>query len=264
MSGSLHRARQFWQRACCVTLDGLYPRVCRHCDVLLPDDAPRQGVEAWLCAACQGELAAVEAPYCAVCGEPFSGAMTGAFRCWNCEGRRIAFDFAVSGYKAEGPLREMIHHFKYGRDLSLRAALVDMMRTALNDPRLTAEDLTRWLLVPVPLHLLRHMWRGFNQSWELCQLLSEHTGIPAAQILRRRVRTRTQARLGQKARLANLRGAFALRRQFPWASLPDLRGRRILLVDDVLTTGATAHECAKILKRNAGAEKVVVITAARG
>ena len=76
--------------------------------------------------------------------------------------------------------------------------------------------------------------------------------------------TRTQTRLERQRRLANLRKAFSLRRSLPWFRLPDLRGRKIFLVDDVLTTGATAHECAKILKREGGAEKVVVITAARG
>lgn len=261
---SLDLLRCFWQKVGPVILDGIYPRVCRHCDKLLPTDRPRTGIQAWLCKSCETELTEIAPPYCRVCGEPYDGAMTGAFRCWNCEGRRIAFDFAVSAFKAEGPLREMIHAFKYSRDLSLRAALVDLLRPALLDPRLASEDLTQWLMVPVPLHPLRQMWRGFNQSWELCTLLSQQTGIPAAQILRRRTRTRAQARLSQKARRANLRGAFALRAAFPWQRGTGLKGRRILLVDDVLTTGATAHECAKILKRHAGVEKVVVITAARG
>ncbi|SKA81353.1 comF family protein [Prosthecobacter debontii] len=258
------QASSLWHRVSQGFLDALYPRVCRHCDELLPAQAPRRGLAAWICPSCQDELTPIEPPYCSVCGEPFAGPATSVFRCSNCQGRRIAFDFACSGFKAEGPLREMIHSFKYGKDLSLRAALVDVLQHALTDPRLADEDLLQWLLVPVPLHWTRQVKRGFNQSWELCRLLSKSTHIPTAQILRRRVMTRTQTRLERHRRLANLRKAFSLRRSLPWFRLPDLRGRKIFLVDDVLTTGATAHECAKILKREGGAEKVVVITAARG
>lgn len=242
----------------------MYPRTCRGCDFLLSQEAAGR-MDSWLCKSCQDDLATIEPPYCSVCGEPYAGAMTEAFRCWNCTGRRITFDFAISAYKAEGCVREMIHRFKYGHDLSLRGALTDLLAAALEkDSRLVGEDLSQWLLVPVPLHFLRQAQRGFNQSWELCRLLSRHRGIPAAQVLRRRAWTRTQARLSQQARLANLRGAFALRRSLPWRVTPVLKGKRILLVDDVLTTGATAHECAKVLKRTAQVEKVVVITAARG
>jgi ComF family protein len=190
--------------------------------------------------------------------------MTRAFLCSNCDGRRVAFDFAVSGYKAHGTMRELIHQFKYGKDISLRAVLAAALEAGLNDPRLEQTDLSEWLLVPVPLHYIRQMKRGFNQSWELCRMLHETTGIPTASVLRRTRQTSTQARLHRKQRLENLRGVFALRRSLPWSTQPVLKGKKILLVDDVLTTGATAHECAKVLKREAEAEKVVVITAARG
>lgn len=262
------KAMPLWQRCTQGLLDALYPRVCRHCDALLPTTAPRRGLDAWFCQTCQGELIRVEPPHCSVCGETFAGNVDGSFRCSNCTGRRIAFDFAIAGFKANGPLREMIHtlkyNHKYNQNLSVCAALVDVLSFTLTDPRLQGEDLSQWLLVPVPLHWTRQFKRGFNQSWELCRLLSRDTGIPAAQILRRHARTRTQTRLERQRRLANLRGAFSLRRSPPWFRLPDLRGKKIFLVDDVLTTGATAHECAKILKRTAGAQKVVVITAARG
>lgn len=257
---ALRVIRQLWRS----TLDILYPRVCQGCEVPLSTEAPRQGPAAWFCHDCRQELHEIKAPYCCVCGEPHDGAMTEAFVCKNCAGRRIAFDFAVSGYQAKGPLREMILSYKYGRHLSLRAGLADMLQAALKDPRLADEDLSQWLLVPVPLHFSRQYWRGFNQSWELCRMLSRQTGIPAAQVLRRQSRTRAQARLHRKKRLQNLKRAFGLRTSRPWRKLPDLRGKRILLVDDVLTTGATGHECAKVLKQSAGVEKVVVITVARG
>lgn len=247
-----------------IVLDLLYPRVCQGCDVPLDADAPQQGQAAWFCGSCCEELVHVRPPYCGVCGESYDGAMTEAFVCKNCARRRIAFDFAVAAYKAEGPLREMILRYKYGRNLSLRAGLAELMSAALEDPRLAGQDLRQWLLVPVPLHWTRQYWRGFNQSWELCRRLSGQTGIPAAQILRRQSRTQIQASLHRKKRLQNLKRAFALQPARPWRSLPDLKNRSILLVDDVLTTGATAHECAKILKQEAGAEKVVVITVARG
>ncbi len=245
-------------------LDGVYPRHCRGCEAPLLPNAPRDGLEAWLCGTCASSLEPILPPICSVCGEPFAGAMTVDFRCWNCEGRKVAFDFALSPFKASGALRELIHSFKYGHDLSLRGAMADILCPSLNEKRLENEDLSAWLLVPVPLFLFREMSRGFNQSWEICQCLSEMTGIPAAQVLRRTRHTGTQARLHRQQRLKNLRGIFAMKQAFPWQRFPKLKGRRVLLVDDVLTTGATAHECAHVLKRDAGVEKVVVITVARG
>lgn len=253
-----------WKGFCEAALDVLYPRICRGCKNHLPRHAPRQGLNAWFCRHCIDDLPRVEAPYCSSCGEPFDGAITGQFRCWNCEGRRLAFDYAVSGYKAHGAVRELIHRFKYHREMALSSVLGDILLGALNDPRLAEEDLATWLLVPVPLYFWRERWRQFNQSWELCQSLSRATGIPAVKALRRRRPTEVQAHLDRQQRLANMRGAFTLRRSLPWRHVPSLQGRRILLVDDVLTTGATAHSCAKVLKRKGGAEKVVVITAARG
>ena len=246
-------------------LDILYPRACCGCKTPLPRSTPRQGLKGWFCGTCADELPRVDAPYCTLCGEPYDGAITSEnFRCWNCEGRRIAFDFAVAGFKAEGAVRELIHRFKYHRELALRGVLADLLLGALADPRLAREDLSQWLLVPVPLHFWRERKRQFNQSWELCVSLSKMTGIPAIKALRRRKPTQAQARLDREERLANMRGVFALRRSLPWQKAPELEGRRILLVDDVLTTGATTHACAKVLKRKGGAEKVVVITAARG
>lgn len=249
-----------WQ----TTLDLIFPRSCRTCELPLSENAPRKGLAAWLCQPCIDTLDPIQTPYCARCGEPFAGPMTRDFFCSNCDGRRLAFDFAVSGFKAHGPMRELIHQFKYGKDLSLRGVLTAALQAALHDPRLADDDLSQWLLVPVPLHYFRQMKRGFNQSWELCRMLQEATGIPTAAVLRRTRQTSTQARLHRQQRLENLRGVFALSRSMPWKPLPNLHGKKVLLVDDVLTTGATAHECAKVLKREAGAEKVVVITAARG
>lgn len=248
-------------------LDVVYPRVCFGCETPLEPltaDHAVPPLDDWLCRTCQDELPVIQPPVCRYCGEPFSGALTREFSCWNCEGRDLAFDFAISAYRAEGHVREWVHHFKYHHQHELRGLLGALLRQTLEDPRLAASDLSGWLLVPVPLHPWREMMREYNQSWELCRELSRATGIPAANLLRRVRRTHAQAGLDRARRLRNLRGAFALRRTLPWRARPDLTGSSILLVDDVLTTGSTCHECARVLRRQGGAEKVVVITAARG
>ncbi len=242
-------------------LDLLYPCLCCVCRVPLPAAASRGS---WFCEACEAELPLVQPPYCRVCGEIYDGSFTGEFRCMNCEGRRLAFDFAVAACRAEGALRELIHQFKYGRQLRLRGPLAVLLRLTLEEPRLMGENLAEWLLTPVPLHRSREMDREFNQSWELCQRLHVLTGIPAAQTLSRVRETDSQAGLDRDERLKNLHGAFALRKTRPWQEKPALQGRCILLVDDVFTTGATTSECARVLRKEGGAEKVVVITVARG
>lgn len=245
------------------TLDVFYPQACRSCKAALDIDGETEPLKQWLCPACHRDLSPVLPPFCDNCGEPFEGAITGSFTCMNCSGRRYAFDFAISRYRAEGTLRELIHSFKYGRDLALRGLLAQLLQEVLEDPRLINEPLADWLIVPVPLHRSRLRHRGFNQSAEISGALSRLTGIPTAEALARVLHTDSQASLHRAERLENLRNAFALRR--PWfGRIPDLKKRRILLVDDVLTTGATTHECAKVLKRVGGAEKVVVITVARG
>lgn len=245
-------------------LDLIYPRRCCGCQGPLAETAPRSGVPAWFCGPCAEELPWVEAPYCEMCGETYDGAFTQEFRCMNCRGRRLGFDFAVAACHADGAVRELVHKFKYERRLHLRGALAALLLRSLDDPRLAAEDLAAWLLVPVPLHAAREADREFNQSRELCRRLGRLTGIPVADVLVRTRETDTQVRLARKERLKNLRGAFSLRPERPWRKITPLQGRRILLVDDVFTTGATTSECARVLVQEGGAEKVAVITLARG
>lgn len=241
-------------------LDLVLPRLCFGCD--LPLDAPEPAspcLDTWLCRTCQSELPLIEPPCCSFCGEPYPGDLTHDFRCWNCQDRRFEFDFAISGFRAEGLVRNLIHAFKYEKRYELRGLLTVLLRQTLSDKRLAGQpDLTNWLLVPVPLHPWREMLRTYNQSHELCVELCRLTGLQTQNALRRKRSTTAQASLDRDHRLSNLRNAFALR------SGSSVHGRQILLVDDVLTTGSTAQECARILRREGGAEKVVVITAARG
>jgi ComF family protein len=243
----------------------VFPPVCVACAKPLPAMAERHEEENWFCKACLEAIEPQVPPYCSKCGEMYDGAFTNAFRCSNCEGLKLEFDFAVAACTARGPVRELIHRFKYGRRLHLRASLAVLLRRVLDEERLKGEDLATWLLVPVPLHAERESDREFNQSWELCVRLAQFTGIPAADVLERTQPTVKQAHLNRRQRQENLRGAFRMRLAKWWqARPPNLRGRKILLVDDVLTTGSTTSECARVLKNAGGAEKVVVITVARG
>ncbi|MEZ5385622.1 MAG: ComF family protein [Prosthecobacter sp.] len=260
--------RSPWRRAAAPVLEGLldliYPRLCCLCKVPLAPQTPRRGGKAWFCEGCEAGLPLVEPPYCHVCGETYDGAFTKAFRCQNCGDRRLEFEFAVAACRAEEGARELIHQFKYERRLHLRAPLAALLLRTLEEPRLIRENLQDWLLVPVPLHRNRELDREFNQSWELCRRLSQWTGIPATNALERRHATDSQAGLDREQRLRNLRGAFGIRHPLPWQRPIPMSGRSVLLVDDVFTTGATTSECARVLKREGGAEKVVVITVARG
>lgn len=247
------------------SLNMVYPRTCLGCGLLIEAQSSGQAMELWLCTYCRAQLNPIEPPFCDCCGEPFSGKMDSSFLCPNCQGRQLAFDYAISAYKAEGPLRELIHGFKYNRDLALRGVLTDAIALAFQDPRLRSENLSDWLLVPVPLHWSRQLYRGFNQSWELCRQLSKQAGIPAKALLRRSRRTPRQVRLSRNQRLENMRGVFAPSHGH-WLSQhinPQKHWPNVLLIDDVLTTGATAHECARVLRAHFGVQKVVVITAAR-
>ena len=221
-----------------------------------------------LCHSCLQSLPRLGEPRCRVCGEWFMGNIPGPFQCANCTGRKFAFEFATAPFKARRGMRDMVHRFKYQRELWLGETLGRLLATALHGPtadeRLAASD--QWLLVPVPLHPRRLRDREFNQALELAAVTSRHTGCAVADVLRRTRYTSGQAAMTRHQRLHNLRGAFRLRRPLPWRPTAEsmVAGRRLLVVDDVFTTGATAQECARILLKYGGARQVAVLTLTRG
>ncbi len=176
------------------------------------------------------------------------------FRCANCAHRTIHFDAAVAAYRGRGIVRDVIHEFKYNRQIHLRHLVARWLGGALDDERLRNHRFD--VIVPVPLHPARQRERGFNQASLLAQLLSAHTSIPCKPLLKRIRYTTTQTALDRSERMENLHNAFRLRKN------ADVRGLRMLLIDDVLTTGSTLSECARVLKR-AGAKSVHAATAAR-
>jgi competence protein ComFC len=227
-----------------------YPEVCQLCEKQRA--TPAGG---FVCAKCYGQVRFIKPPYCERCGLPFEGDINTTFECSNCQDMELHFASARSAVRAKGVVLEVIHRYKYSRALWFEAFLTDLLlREAL--PALRGED---WdLIVPVPLHPTRRREREFNQAERLGLPLARALGIPlATNLVRRVLPTRTQTQLTKGQRAENVRRAFAARGH------RRLQGQRVILVDDVLTTGATTSACAGVLKA-AGAGEVCVWTVARG
>jgi competence protein ComFC len=225
----------------------LYPPICTVCSTVI-------GAGEYLCRGCEKKTTRIVSPFCARCSEPFEGAITSQFTCANCAHRTIHFDAAVAAYRSRGTVRGIIHDFKYGRQIYLRHLVARWLCAALDDPRLRSHRFD--VIVPVPLHSTRERERGFNQASLLAELLAAHVSIPSRPLLERIRCTTTQTALDRTERMENLHNAFRLRKN------ANVRGLRVLLIDDVLTTGSTLNECARILK-GAGAISVHAATAAR-
>jgi ComF family protein len=224
-----------------------YPATCVVCsgDVERPE---------YVCESCRRRAPRISAPFCAKCSEPFSGAITQPFGCANCQHRILHFDSAVAAYRSRGLVRKLVHAFKYGRQRHLRHTLAEWLGETMNDPRLHGRRFD--LIVPVPLHPARERERGFNQAVLLAELLARQVAVPLRAVLERIRYTRTQTAYDRVERMENLRDAFRLRKN------ANVRQLHVLLIDDVLTTGSTLSECARVLKE-AGAISVYAATAAR-
>ena len=194
-------------------------------------------------------------PFCERCGLPQAGEITTKFECQNCRETELHFRAARSAVVANEFMLDLIHRYKYQRELWFEPFLADLLVRAAG-PVLAREGCD--LIVPVPLHPAKRREREFNQAEHLGKRLSRSTKIPLNTKLLKRVKpTQTQTLLTREQRAANVQRAFALR---PSAKLA---GGRVVLVDDVFTTGATTSACAKILLA-AGADDICVWTVARG
>jgi competence protein ComFC len=248
-----HDARG-WRRWFARSLDLFYPPSCAICQAHLTHGRA-------LCDDCHADLPRLVAPFCTQCGEAFPGHIDGPFDCPNCSKLKFAFDFARPATVRDERTLEMIHRLKYARELHLVADLGRLAAEAFYDPRLAPALEGNWPLVPVPLHRQRLQHRHFNQAEEISKALAMHTGLPVLGALKRTRSTEHQTALTRAQRMENLRGAFVITRSgSSWISrFPS----GAILVDDVLTTGSTVDECAKILRR-AGFQSVVVVTVMRG
>lgn len=225
-------------------------------DVLFPPHCPGCGAgldpvaDGALCPACRRDLPSPGEPLCPGCG--IAAAANVASFCSSCR-ERFAMDAVVFAAPYAGTAKELVHRFKYRTDLAAGRVLSRLLATRIDTALPGGID----LLVPVPLHRWRLVGRGFNQAALLARGIARQLGLPVAVAALGRARnTRTLAGLHPDERSRELRGAFTVRRP------GQVAGRRILLVDDVLTTGATADSCCSALK-DAGAIWVGVAVAAR-
>jgi ComF family protein len=229
-------------------LDIVYPGFCRECG------EPTAGRDPF-CPPCAASVRWI-GPACPRCGMP--AVRPGPVSCGECSGRPLHFDRAATAAEYIGPWRTAVLRFKYLADHGLRRTLVEAMeRTS----KLACDPDPPGAIVPVPPHPLRKLLRGRDHIDELAVDLSARLGIPLRRALRRTRWVASQTSLPRAKRLTNPRGAYGVRRSYRSRG-PGRLPASILLLDDVLTTCATASECARAL-REAGAKRVVVIALAR-
>jgi ComF family protein len=228
-------------------LDAALPPLCPSCREPLGDGAG-------LCAACWSKLSFIEPPYCARLGIPFTYDPGPGLLSMEAIAAPPAYDRARAAVRYDETARALVLSFKYGDRLDLAPMMGQWMARAGRELLKDADA-----LLPVPLHWRRLWSRRFNQSAALAGSIAKTTGVPVLHDTLKRVRaTRQQVGLSKTERADNVQGAFKV----PPAHKPDVAGRRLVLVDDVLTSGATVDTCARALLR-AGAAHVDVLVFAR-
>jgi ComF family protein len=227
--------------------DLFFPPTCPACGRLVMNGGA-------LCAGCWAQVRFIEKPYCDILGSPFSHDLGMGVISAEAIAHPPDFDRLRSACLFDGPARDLVHGFKY-RDQTELAAMMALWMARAGAELIASSD----VLLPVPLHRRRLLERRFNQAAELARALSGQTGLPMLPDAVRRIRnTAHQVGLTRLGRDANVRGAFRLTE----AGGSQVFGRRIMIVDDVYTTGATVSAIARLLKRS-GAAGVDVLTFAR-
>lgn len=237
-----------WGRLMRLAVDAVLPPLCLCCGALVSEPGA-------LCPVCWEKIGFLAAPHCAICGHPFDFEPGSEdCQCGFCMAEAPSWRRARAVFRYDDQSKPLVLRFKHGDRLEGAPAFARWMARAGAD-LLDGAD----LIVPVPLHPFRLLSRRYNQAAVLALALGRLSGTPVApDLLARRRRTQVQGHLNREERRQNVRGAFQVRGRK--AAL--VQDRTILLIDDVLTTGATVGECARVLTK-AGAKAVDVLTLGR-
>jgi ComF family protein len=230
-------------------LDFVYPQSCPICQRPLARD------ESFACKECWQSLSILPASFCPYCRCYFGSDESKVEHVCPCldrpEERSILAVRSLGAF--DDSYQKLIHRFKYDKRVPLGRRLAKRLAQRL----VQGNDFVNCdLVIPVPLHRARRRERGFNQSQVLAEGISETTNVPlAGDILKRKKNTKDQTHLNAQERAENVRDAFTV------TDAANLDGKNVILVDDVMTTGATLNECARIL-REAGAARIIAATLA--
>lgn len=267
-------------------LDLILPKFCVGCN--------REGT--WLCSKCQKDILPVLAQKCPKCGrlseqglycprcryDSFKTEVKGKKKPQVVKRRQPLEGIISAAYFEEGPTKEMIHNFKYNSVLDLKEKLGKMLSNAYKQSfrakrgitdeyrnwhspeillasRRLAQDDNNTIITFVPLHPARFARRGYNQAEILAEVVSQRLKIPSLNLLRKVKNTKRQVGMVGRKRRQNLKGVFRIRN----SKKPEIKGKKIIIIDDIATTGATLNECAKVLKE-AGAKEVWGLVIALG
>ncbi|HXW71408.1 MAG TPA: ComF family protein [Methylocella sp.] len=247
--GVAPRALPLFEKAASAALDTIYPPSCLSCRAAT-------GEAGGLCAACWSRVRFIERPYCERLGTPFETDLgtDGLLSPEAVADPPVYWRARAVAHFEDGPVRHLVHRLKYGDRMELAKPMGAWMARAGEELLVEAD-----LLVPVPLHRRRLAARRFNQAQALAKAISNASGVPADPFILERVKpTSSQVGLSKSQRGLNLQGAFCLRGGMGGK----VDGRAIVLVDDVMTTGATANAASRALLR-AGAARVDVLVFAR-
>jgi ComF family protein len=232
-------------------LELIYPPRCHICQCFLISGGAGAG---HICGDCFESLVKITSPFCPVCGTPFISRVEDDHLCGDCLKKRPHYDALIAPFLYEGGIMDAIHQIKYNGRTYITGSVGELAASFAKE---RFGDTNGFLLMPVPLHPKRLRERGFNQSLILARAIAANLDTEIDFLSLRRVRyTQPQTGLKKVERKRNVRGAFGL------AGRPDLKGKTVILVDDVATTGSTLDECAKVLKKG-GCEKVFCLVLAR-
>lgn len=227
-------------------LDLVYPPQCQHCHERLYRFLPKA-----LCPTCVAAIKVNHPPFCLKCSRHLSTPVMHPL-CHNCLTHEPYFDFAWAATLYEEPMKKLLHRFKYSKKTVLRIPFGNLINSFIDTNNLDIHQFD--IILPIPLFASRLRERGFNQALLLAQGLASAYNLTLDQkILYRSRPTQPQSSLDKKKRWTNVEGAFRINQP------RRVKNKTILLVDDLLTSGATASQAAKALKKS-GARSVGVLT----